>query len=206
MTHQKKQLLEALFIFKTHFSGYIVSLLDPENIGNWEPIFRETLYNERNNNIQENWIRSITGKEISEFVNCIDFIHFEIFAEKRKDLFNSDFILNISYLPTWLNGINYVRNNMAHYIMLLPDDINLALKNIIRIAEIMNDIELQNRLKAIKDKLSNQNNEPQDSHKLDNQTDNGVCIENVVPKELIENSKRKIDKKNDIIFLSFFHF
>ena len=151
MIHQEKDLIESLVLFKKHFSLFVVSLLDPENTGNWEPEFRKALFCEIINERQYNWIKAITGKEPNKYIDCIDFQYFEIFANNRRYLLEPVFKKDIHYLPSWLHEIEHVRNKVFHYTNVNTEDINIAWIYINRIAEIIKDTELQNGLKAIKE-------------------------------------------------------
>jgi abortive infection bacteriophage resistance protein len=65
------------------------------------------------------------------------------------------FFNDIHYLPAWLHEINNIRNKIVHYDNVKPNDISLALIYVERIAEIIKDIELQNGLKSIMDRVDN---------------------------------------------------
>jgi len=158
MTHQEQCIWEALNFFKEKFRVLIISLLDPKKTGNWEPEFRYILYSKINNAKQNNWDREIKGKEKSEFINCIDFAHFEIFADKRRDLFEQIFQKEKHHLPTRLSDLKKVRDDLVHYDSANPDDMDKAWINMKQIAEIIKDVELQDGLKKIKNKIGKQDN------------------------------------------------
>jgi hypothetical protein len=196
---------DALNLFRKRFRIFAASLLNPNKPDEWIQDFSSILFKPQDIAKLNKWIESKDHKDYTKLIEIIDFQNMKSFAIKFKSkLLIFDYDLN--RLPRWLDDIATVRNCLSHLNENVSveeiDDIDSAFRYMKRIAEYIDDTELQNGIKAIKDKLSNQKNELQDSLKLDNQTDNGVGIENVVPKELKENSKRKIDKKNYIIFFS----
>lgn len=65
---------------------------------------------------------------------------------KNRDLFRDDFGAKINNLPTWLDDLREIRNKVAHYSAISPDDITLANILIDRISDLANlskDIELK---------------------------------------------------------------
>ena len=158
MTYQELYLFIAIDLFVKRFRILIVSLLDPENTGNWETKFREVIYSNNDNRKQKHWDDNIRSKSEDELIECIDILTFEIFANKSKDLFEPIFGEKDKFhLPTWLSDIAKVRNKLAHNNKVKQKEIDRAWLNILEIAEIINDKEILNELNKIKQAGSNKN-------------------------------------------------
>lgn len=184
MATQEQCTSEALGLFIKRFRVLIVSLLDPKDTGGWESEFRKAIYSVSNNEKQEHWIRNISGKEKSELIDCIDFSYLEIFANNRKDLFEPLFGKKEKHhLPTWLSDIVKVRNVLAHFSPAKVKDLDKAWICMEQIAEIINDVELQEGLKSIKNKNNNPNNKFEGSI-LENKKSNEEIKNDEVLKEL----------------------
>jgi len=178
MINPQNDILAELELFKKRFSIFIVTQLDPNNTGNWESKFREALYdpcNDKDKIKQQNWINLFDKNKNNEVIDLIDFHHFERFANNKKKLLEPIFDKRIYQLPTWLHDIAEVRHKLVHFNPnIKTEDVKVALANIELIAVIINDNDLQNGLKAIKDKKNHKNNDITENQNNSKKNDRSV--------------------------------
>lgn len=153
MTDREKiDIRDALDVFIIHFRKFILYQLEEKHGNLWEPIFRDSLYNRQDNSKQINWVKTVKKFGVDAAKEKIDFPHLERFVNKNKEIFKPFFQFNINQIPSWINQIVNVRNNISHtnYHAIRPDDLDLTWIFIQRIAEGIDDQELLIKLISIK--------------------------------------------------------
>jgi hypothetical protein len=145
---QQDNLFKAFGLFIEAFRPYIVATLQAEAGDKWPVWFVESLYPVQRDN-WNNGLRSGTSPEA-----LIDYPYLKSFALKYKDLLKTDFGKDINKLATKLETIYDVRNKLAHFQEIGPDEFTETFIHMKSIARALKMDELDKELTSLQESKS----------------------------------------------------
>ncbi len=134
---QQDNLFKAFGLFIEAFRPYVISVLMKEAGERWPAWFVEALYPQQ----RDNWNAGIKLGTSPEAL--IDYPYLKSFALKYKDLLKTDFGKEFGRLPTRLDTICEVRNKLAHFQEISPDQLAETFINMKNIARAIGMDELE---------------------------------------------------------------
>ena len=175
---QQDNLSKALGLFIEGFRPYIVSILSKEAGDKWPSLFVEALYPVH----RESWNMGLKNGSQPEVL--IDYAFLKSFALRYKELLKNDFGKDLNKLATRLETITDVRNKIAHYSPVTPDEFTEAFINFKSISRSLKMAELETAFENLQSQTSNEEPTPKpspDKNKDSNTTNLSPWFKTVKP-------------------------
>jgi len=144
---QQDNLFKAFGLFIEAFRPYVVDRLQQEAGDKWPVWFVESLFPAQ----KESWNIGLRAGTLPEAL--IDYPYLKSFVLKYKDLIKKDFGKDHNKLASRLETIYEVRNKLAHFQSIKPDEFSEVFIHMKNIAHSLNLLELEQELEQLQEAL-----------------------------------------------------